>query len=229
MRTSSSGSGQTIRILIADDHPIFCAGLRRLLEVESGFEVVAEARDGVEAVELATVLHPDLVLLDLAMPRMEGIDVVRELTSRGSGSRLMLLTAAIGRKQIVEALRLGAHGVVLKEAASELLFRAIRAVIGGQTWIGRETVTDLVHYMRGQRPESERPKFRLTPREQQVVAAVVSGLTNKDIARQLSVSEDTIKHHVSNIFDKLGVSNRLELALVALDYELVDRRQPLGA
>jgi len=169
------------------------------------------------------------VLLDLAMPRMEGIDVVRELTSRGSGSRLMLLTAAIGRKQIVEALRLGAHGVVLKEAASELLFRAIRAVIGGQTWIGRETVTDLVHYMRGQRPESERPKFRLTPREQQVVAAVVSGLTNKDIARQLSVSEDTIKHHVSNIFDKLGVSNRLELALVALDYELVDRRQPLGA
>jgi two-component system, NarL family, nitrate/nitrite response regulator NarL len=227
LRTGGSAA-PAIRILIADDHPIFCAGLRRLLEVEPGFEVIAEARDGVEALELAIALNPDLVLLDFAMPRMAGVDVVRELTSRATRSRLMLLTAAIGRQQIVEALRLGAHGVVLKEAASELLFRAIRAVMGGQTWIGRETVTDLVHYMRGQRPESEQRKFRLTPREQQVVAAVVSGLTNKDIARQFSVSEDTIKHHVSNIFDKLGVSNRLELALVALDYELVDRRQPLG-
>lgn len=226
MRTSAAG--QPIRILIADDHPIFCAGLRRLLEVEPGFDVVAEARDGVEAVELATVLRPDLVLLDLAMPRMEGVDVVRELTKRGIGARFMLLTAGIGRQQIVEALRLGAHGVVVKEAASELLFRAIRAVMGGQTWIGRETVSDLVHYMRGQQTAAEPPKFRLTPREQQVVAAVVSGLTNKDIARQFKVSEDTIKHHVSNIFDKLGVSNRLELALVALDHDLVDRRQPLG-
>jgi len=224
----TSAAGQPIRILIADDHPIFCAGLRRLLEVEPGFDVVAEARDGVEAVELATVLRPDLVLLDLAMPRMEGVDVVRELTKRGIGARFMLLTAGIGRQQIVEALRLGAHGVVVKEAASELLFRAIRAVMGGQTWIGRETVSDLVHYMRGQQTAAEPPKFRLTPREQQVVAAVVSGLTNKDIARQFKVSEDTIKHHVSNIFDKLGVSNRLELALVALDHDLVDRRQPLG-
>jgi two-component system nitrate/nitrite response regulator NarL len=215
-----------VKILIADDHPIFCAGLRRLLEVERGFEVLGEARDGVEAVELASVLRPDLVLLDLAMPRMEGLDVIRELTRRAIGSRLVLLTASISRQRIVEALRHGAHGVVMKEAASDLLFRAIRAVMAGQTWVDRETVSDLLHYMRGQSmPEAPR-KFRLTPREQQVVAAVVSGLTNKDIAKQFSVSEDTIKHHVSNIFDKLGVSNRLELALVALDTELVDRRQP---
>jgi len=216
----------TVRILIADDHPIFCAGLRRLLEVERGFDVISEARDGVEAVELATVLRPDLVLLDLAMPRMEGLDVIRELTRRGTGARLILLTASITRNRIVEALRDGAHGVIMKEAASDLLFRAIRAVMAGQTWVDRDTVTDLLHYIRGQSPADTQRRFRLTPREQQVVAAVVSGLTNKDIARQFSVSEDTIKHHVSNIFDKLGVSNRLELALVAIDAELVERRQP---
>jgi two-component system nitrate/nitrite response regulator NarL len=223
----TGAAGPPVRILIADDHPIFCAGLRRLLEVEPDFDIVGEARDGAEAVELVTVLRPDLVLLDLAMPRMEGIDVINELTRRAIGSRLILLTASISRQRIVEALRLGAHGVVMKEAASDLLFRAIRAVMGGQTWVGREMVADLVHYMRGQLSATDRRKFGLTPREQQVVAAVVSGLTNKDIARQFSISEDTIKHHVSHIFDKLGVSNRLELALVALEYELVERRQPL--
>jgi len=123
---------------------------------------------------------------------------------------------------------LAPYGVVVKEAASELLFRAIRAVMGGQTWIGRETVSDLVHYMRGQQTAAEPPKFRLTPREQQVVAAVVSGLTNKDIARQFKVSERHDQAPRLHIFDKLGVSNRLELALVALDHDLVDRRQPLG-
>lgn len=222
-----SAARDRVRILIADDHPIFCAGLRRLLEVEQGFDVVGEARDGIEAVELATTLRPNLVLLDLAMPRMEGLDVIRGLTERAIGSRLVLLTASISRQRIVEALRHGAHGVVLKEAASDLLLRAIRAVMAGQTWVDRETVTDLLHFMRGQSASEGARKFRLTPREQQVVAAVVGGLTNKDIARHLSISEDTIKHHLSNIFDKTGVSNRLELALIAIDLELVDRRQPL--
>ena len=211
----------TVRILIADDHPIFCAGLRRLLEVEPGFDVVGEARDGVEAVELACVLRPDLVLLDLAMPRMEGLDVIRELTRRGIGARLILLTASITRSRIVEALRDGAHGVIMKEAASDLLFRAVRSVMAGQTWVDRDTVADLLHYMRGQSP-ADAPRKRLTPREQQVVAAVASGLTNKDIARQFSVSEDTIKHHLSSIFDKVGVSNRLELALAAIEHGLID-------
>ncbi len=225
MRTAS---GPAVRILIADDHPIFCAGLRRLLEVEPGFDIVCEARDGIEAVEMVASLRPDLVLLDQAMPRMEGIEVVHELTQRGIASRFILLTAAISRQRTVEALRLGAHGIVLKEAASDLLFRAIRAVMNGQTWVGRETVSDIVDYMRGKPSGPDHRKFRLTPREQQVVAAVVSGMTNKDIARQFAVSEDTIKHHVSNIFDKVGVSNRLELALVALEHELVERPQPLA-
>ncbi len=220
-----SAARNSVRILIADDHPIFCAGLRRLLEVEPGFEVIGEARDGTEAVELASVLTPDLSLLDLGMPGMDGLEVIRELTRRGTPSRLVLLTASITRPRIVDALRHGAHGVVMKDSASDLLFRAIRAVMAGQTWVNRDTVADLLHYMRGHSTDEPPCKVRLTPREQQVVGAVVNGMTNKDIARHFSVTEDTIKHHLSNIFDKLGVSNRLELALAALDLELVDRRQ----
>jgi DNA-binding NarL/FixJ family response regulator len=215
-----------VKVLIADDHPIFCAGLRTLLEGECGLEVVGEARDGLDAIELATTLRPDLALLDLVMPKMQGLDVLRELVRRLPGSRFIVLTASISRRQIVEALERGAYGAVLKDAASELLLRAIGAVMAGQYWIGRESVTDLVLYMRDLATrQTERQRFRLTPREREVIGAVVDGLTNRDIARRFSVSEDTVKHHLSNVYDKLGVSNRLELALAALDHELVERDQ----
>ncbi len=226
-------SSQTVRILLADDHPIFRDGLRRLLEAEAGFRVVGEASDGAEAVAMAKKLKPDLLLLDLAMPKHPGLEAVRELGNSDTPPRILLLTAAVEKEQIVEALQLGARGVVLKESATQLLLNSIRAVMAGQYWVGRETISNLVEYLRGllaPPPAPKQKKFGLTPRELEIVSAVVAGYTNKDIAAHYKISEDTVKHHLSNIFDKLGVSTRLELALFAVhqDLPLVPLEQTSG-
>jgi two-component system, NarL family, nitrate/nitrite response regulator NarL len=216
----------SIRILIADDHPIFRDGLRRLLETEPGLKVVGEASDGADAIKLARQLRPDLLLLDLAMPRMPGLEALKELSSgEGSGPlRIILLTAAAEKHQIVEALQLGARGVVLKDSATQLLMRAIRTVMAGEYWVGREPVSNLVLYLRSlvhsTAQEAKQKKFGLTPRELEIVSAVVAGFANKEIAAHFKISEDTVKHHLSNIFDKLGVSTRLELALFAVNQSL---------
>jgi DNA-binding NarL/FixJ family response regulator len=218
-------AGQTIRILIADDHPIFRDGLKRLLELEPSFRVVGEASDGVEAVKLTRQLKPDILLLDLAMPRVPGLEALAELASGQVPVRTILLTAAIERTQIVEALQLGARGIVLKESATELLMKSIRSVMAGQYWVGRESVSDLVATLRELMPRGgEEPpgrRYGLTPRELEVISTIVAGYTNKDIAEKFSISEQTVKHHLTNIFDKLGVSNRLELALFAVNHRLI--------
>lgn len=216
-------TAQPVRILLADDHPIFRDGLRRLLEADPGFRVVGEASDGAEAVAMARKLKPDLLLLDLAMPNHPGLEAVRELGSSETPIRILLLTAAVEKEQIVEALQLGARGVVLKESATQLLLNSIRAVMAGHYWVGRETISNLVEYLRGllaPPPTPKQKKFGLTPREMEIVSAVVAGYTNKDIAAHYKISEDTVKHHLSNIFDKLGVSTRLELALFAVHQDL---------
>jgi two-component system nitrate/nitrite response regulator NarL len=215
---------QPVRILIADDHPIFRDGLKRLLESEGEFKVIGEACDGVEAVTLARQLIPEVLLLDLAMPRRRGLDALRDLVSDGRAVRVILLTAAAEKEQIVEALQLGARGVVLKDSATQILLKSIRAVMNGEYWVGRESVSNLVQYLRtmvapaGNLPH--RNRYRLTPRELEIVAAVVAGFANKEIAQYFKISEDTVKHHLSNIFDKIGVSSRLELALFAVNQSL---------
>ena len=212
-----------IRILIADDHPIFRDGLRRLLESEGDMTVVGEACDGHEAVKFTAQLKPDILLLDLAMPHHTGLDALRDLsTNSPAGSvRIILLTAAAEKKQIVEALQLGARGVVLKDSATQLLLKSIHAVMAGEYWVGRESVSNLVQYLRNlmqtTSEESKQKKFGLTPRELEIVSAVVAGYANREIAEYFKISEDTVKHHLSNIFDKLGVSTRLELALFAVN------------
>jgi DNA-binding NarL/FixJ family response regulator len=217
---------QPIRIVIADDHPIFRDGLRRLLETEPDLKVVGEACDGAEAVKLARQLRPDILLLDLAMPRHPGLEALREMsTSAGpNGVRVILLTAAAEKNQIVEALQLGARGVVLKDSATQLLLRSIHTVMSGEYWVGRESVSNLVQYLRtliqSSGEEARQKKFGLTPRELEIVSAVVAGYSNKEIAEYFKISEDTVKHHLSNIFDKLGVSTRLELALFAVNQGL---------
>jgi DNA-binding NarL/FixJ family response regulator len=211
-----------IRIVTADDHPIFRDGLKRLLEAEKGFAVVGEAGTGREAVQRVTELSPDVLLLDLAMPDGSGLDVLRTL-DRTSTVRSILLTAAAEKREIIEALQLGARGLVLKDAATALLPKCIRAVVAGEYWFGRNRLPDLIDALRQLRevpPPS--PVQTLTKRELRVIAAVVSGATNRDISEELGLSEQTIKNYLSHIFDKVGVSNRLELALYAMHHKLAD-------
>jgi two-component system nitrate/nitrite response regulator NarL len=225
-----TGPSEIIRVAIADDHPILREGLRRLLEDDGGFEVVGQASDGQEAVLLAREERPDVLLLDLAMPRASGLDALRELSASGGGPKVLLLTVAIDDAQVVEALELGARGVVLKEAATELLFKAIRSVVAGQYWVGRDTVTDIVRHLRERAAAIARrrpsPAERLTAREREIVAAVAAGDSNRQIAARLGLAEDTVKHHITNIFDKLGVSNRAEMAAYAASHGLAQPPPP---
>jgi DNA-binding NarL/FixJ family response regulator len=215
---------QNINILIADDHPIFRDGLRRLLEAEPGLKVIGEACDGAEAVKMVRELKPDILLLDLAMPKHPGLEALRDLGSGPQSVRVILLTAAAEKQQIVEALQLGARGVVLKDSATQLLLKSIQTVMSGEYWVGRESVSNLVQYLRNlvqsSSEDARQKKFGLTPRELEIVSAVVAGYANKEIAEYFKISEDTVKHHLSNIFDKLGVSTRLELALFAVNQSL---------
>jgi DNA-binding NarL/FixJ family response regulator len=201
--------GHPIRILIADDHAIFRDGLRRLLVSESDFTVVAEASDGKEAIALARQLRPDVLLLDLAMPRVPGLEVLRELSHDELPVCTILLTAAIQAFEVTTALQLGARGVVLKESPPELLLRSIRSVSEGEYWVGSDILARFGQ-LQGRRSSS------LTSREVEVISAIRAGSSNKEIAAKLSISEETVKRHLSNIYAKLGVSSRLELATLAL-------------
>jgi two-component system, NarL family, nitrate/nitrite response regulator NarL len=218
------GSGK-VRILLADDHKLFLEGLRNLLESETGFEVVGSACDGEEAISLARKLKPDILLLDLAMPRYSGLDALRDLAESASPVRTIILTASIEKAQIAGALQLGARGIVLKDVTPELLFESIRSVTAGHYWMGRESVSDLVQVLRDLMPRpNARPgakTFRLTARELELIETIVAGYTNKDMAQKFSISEQTVKHHLTNIFNKLGVSNRLELVLFAVHHQII--------
>lgn len=203
---------------------MFRFGLRKFLDVQRDMVVVGEASDGEEAVRMVTDLRPNMLLLDLAMPRLPGLDTLRALGEASHKVRTILLTAAAEKTQMVEALQLGARGVVLKDSASEILLKAIRTVHEGQYWVGRESVADLVNYLRTliEPRDAIKNVYGLTPRELEVLSAIVAGLNNRDIAKRFSLSEDTVKHHLTHIFDKTGVSNRLELAVFAIHRRLVD-------
>lgn len=218
MQRERTEPSRAVRIVIADDHPIFRDGLKKLLESEPEFAVVGEAEDGVEAVNVTQALDPDVLLLDLAMPRMGGLDSLSAM--QGLHTRVIILTAAIGEAAILRAIQLGARGVVLKEVATRQLIENIRRVVNGEYVMGDEVLGDLVDAIR--RPGSDpQRRYNLTRRELDIIAAVVAGQSNKDVADQLAISIQTVKHHLTSIFDKTGVSSRLELALFAVRHRLV--------
>ncbi len=211
-------SARHVRIAIADDHQIFRDGLRRLLESEPGFEVVAEAVDGLDASRMTREARPDVLLLDVAMPRMGGVEALT--TIEQDATRVILLTAGIEPSELLRAIQLGARGVVLKESATRLLIDGIHRVMDDKYVIGAGIVDDREQAIRNvgvQRP----PQFGLTSRELEIVAAIVSGDSNCDVAERLAISLQTVKHHLTSIFDKTGVSTRLELALFAIRHGLV--------
>jgi DNA-binding NarL/FixJ family response regulator len=215
-----------IRIVVADDHPVVRFGVRNMLMSEPGFEVVGEAEDGDDAITQTLELEPDILLLDLLMPRLPGLEAMRAIMTKSPRVKIVLLTSTITQHQIIEALQIGARGIVLKDSVAGDLSQALRAVLGGDYWIGGERVANLVKALQQLMAQAAaapgRKTYGLTPRELEVVACIVEGCSNRDIAKQFSISEETVKRHLSNIFDKTGVSTRLELALFTIAHKLVD-------
>jgi DNA-binding NarL/FixJ family response regulator len=196
-----------------------------MLENEPGFEVVGEAEDGDVAITETLEREPDILLLDVMMPRLPGLEALRAIMEKSPRVKIILLTSTITTQQIIEALQIGARGIVLKDAAASDLSKSMRAVLSGDYWIGGERVVNLVaalnELMKQAAAAPEKKTYGLTPRELEVVTCIVEGCSNKDVARQFAISEETVKRHLSNIFDKTGVSTRLELALFAIAHKLV--------
>jgi two-component system, NarL family, nitrate/nitrite response regulator NarL len=216
---------QRVRIVLADDHQMFRDAVRRLLDAEPDLVVVGEAGDGEEAVALTLQYEPDILLLDVAMPHANGMEVLQQIAAASKATRIIMVTGAVEENELRQALRLGARGFVLKESGAVQLLESIRVVHGGEYFVGRECMADLVSAVRsrGVALEGRAPRkadFGLTARERQIVSAVVNAYQNKEIAEKFAISEKTVKHHLTNIFNKVGVSNRLELALFAVHHRL---------
>jgi two-component system nitrate/nitrite response regulator NarL len=213
-----------IRIFLVDDHSIFRAGLRRLLELEADLNVVGEACDLQEITRLVNKARPDILLIDLKTASQDGLGALKRLSVGKLKVRAIVLMAEGNNEKITDALKHGARGVVIKNSATKVLVAAIRSVAEGNFWIGSEAIK-----CRGSRSikpgdlpraKAHARSFGLTPREMEMICAIVSGYSNREIARKYSISEDTVKHHVTNVFDKVGVCNRLELALFAIHHGL---------
>ena len=224
--------GNATRVVLADNHSIFRASLRQLLsappatikevysaDVGLGFQVVGEAGTGEELVRMVESVKPDLLLLVPFMPRMSGLEARGEVQGHHEAMRTVLLAAAIDKPQLLTAVQLGVRGVILKDSTTEVLFDAIVSVLAGQYFLGRALLTDFIETVRplinSSRAQGGKLAFGLTPREREVLTLVSAGCANKEIARQCSVSEETVKHHLTRIFDKVGASNRTELAMLA--------------
>ena len=209
-----------IRVVLVDDHQIVLHGLQQLFARQGDFEVVRACPDGASAVDAVLETRPDVLVLDLRMPDQGGLDVLRTLAAKRADCRSVLLTAAVRDEEVMEAVKLGAMGLVLKESPPEVLIDCVRKVARGEKWIERETVTRaFTSYVA--RDSSGGERAGLTPRELEIVGMVSRGLRNKAIGERLSISEGTVKVHLHNIYEKLGVDGRLELVLVAQQKGLI--------
>ena len=204
-----------IRILIADDHPVFRFGMRALLETEADFEVVAEASTGEEAIALTNQLRPDIVLMDITMPSINGVEATRHILEQTPETGVLIVTM-LDDDSLVPAMRAGARGYLLKGADGEETLRAIRAVAHGEAIFSPSIAERLAELVKSSDPEGvESPFPELTPRELEVLTLISQGMTNAEIAGRLSLSLKTVRNHVSNILNKLQVSDRLQAALRA--------------
>src|SRR5690242_19987239 len=215
-----------IRIVVADDHPIFRDGLCRLLALEEDFQVVAQASDGREVLDVLQLHEPDILLLDLKMPGLDGLATLQRLQAVRNRTRVIVLTASDDKNEFVQAMKLGTSGIVLKQTATELLIKSIRKVHAGEIWLDSHTTAAVIRQFvaNEEAPQAppppppptsgsqgrERERSPLSQREREIVALVAQGFKNKEMAEKMFISEQTVKNHLHNIFDKLGVSDRLE-------------------
>ena len=220
---SAAPGPATVRIIIADAQPIFRDGLRRFLEAAPHLRIVAETGDRLALPQLVRDLRPDILLFGVMPARRSAGDTLREVARCHSGVRTMLLTAATHTAEVIDAVQAGASAVMSRDSALDVLFKGIESVMDGHYWVGNSTVSDVAASLRKFDVERRRAKaFGLTRRELEIVRAVVSGYTNRQIAKQFSISESTVKRHVTHIFDKLGASTRIEVALFAAHHRLLD-------
>jgi two-component system, NarL family, nitrate/nitrite response regulator NarL len=198
-----------------------------VIETQPDVRVVGDTSNGAEALELAREHAPHILLLDVAIPGLAGLEVLRKLRCPAPQVRTIILAAEIDTPESLEALKLGARGFILKDCSAELLFKGIRSVMAGQYWMGREKIAGLLQLLSNSASASSNGplenSFHLTPRELQIISALIEGESNKGIGKKFGLSEDTVKHHLTHIFDKLGVGNRLELALFAMHRDLLGR------
>ena len=210
-----------IRLVLVDDHPVVLHGLQQLFERQGDFEILACCDDAASALTAVRERSPDVLVLDLRMPGRGGLDLLRDLAAERLPVRSVLLTAAITDEQVVEAVRLGAMGLVLKESSADALVDCVRKVHRGESWIERDTAARAFKTVLERENAAQAAGAMLTPRELEIVRMVAQGLRNKVIAEKLAITEGTVKVHLHNIYEKLEVDGRLELVLAAQSKGLV--------
>ena len=218
-----------IRVLIADSHPVVREGLAVILATEPSLTIVGQAQDGVEALDLVNSTDPDVMLMELSLPRLNGLGVLRSLAMRTSRVRVVLFTGSESKEDFVEAMKLGCAGILLKHSPASLIAKSIQKVHEGEIWLDANTTAavirqfaappDLTAPAQGT-SKTPRDRAQLSQREREIIVLIAQGYKNKEIAEKMFITEQTVKNHLHNIFDKLGVSDRLELALFAIHNSL---------
>ncbi|HET8614898.1 MAG TPA: response regulator transcription factor [Actinomycetales bacterium] len=220
------GDGEPIRVLVADDHALYRRGLEMVLGQEEGIEIVGEASDGAEAIRRVEELLPDVVLMDIRMPRRSGIEACTAIKDVVPSTKIVILTISDEESDLYEAVRAGANGYLLKDVPGEEIAAGIRAVAGGQSLISPSMASKLLSEFASMIKKSEeRPQMpvpRLTERELEVLKLVARGMANRDIAKELFISENTVKNHVRNILEKLQLHSRMEAVVYAVREKILD-------
>lgn len=210
-----------IRLVLADDHPLVLNGLENLFRTEEDFQVLARCINGAEALQAVRKHRPDVLVLDIRMPVKDGLDVLREIRKENLPTRVVLLTAVLEERELIEAVRLGVQGIVLKEMAPQMLLRCIRKVHAGEQWIELRSAKQALEKMLRREAGAREVAAKLTPQEMTIVRMVAGGLRNKEIGDKLHISEGTVKVHLHNIFEKLQVDSRLALLRYAQEKGLM--------
>jgi DNA-binding NarL/FixJ family response regulator len=221
---TNADGGEPVRVLVVDDQELFRRGLTMLLSTEEGIEVVGEAGDGVEGTTLAESVAPDVVLLDVRMPRRSGIEACLAIKASVPSAKIIMLTVSDEEADLYEAVKSGASGYLLKDSSIEEVAQAVRVVSEGQSLISPSMAVKLIdEFKQMSRPEKGQvPGMRLTERELEVLRLVATGMNNREIAKQLVISENTVKNHVRNILEKLQLHSRMEAVMYAVKEKLLD-------